>query len=176
MFVLPYYMVFIKYCVFSKILKYISDSGLSLFPLGVSGRSKPSPCSRTCRVQKYHNILRKNTIFNEHPVEDSNNTRSAHPSARAKCLMYVVTFYPACISHNNSFTPKKMRWKFLWGMHNACYAPLTPSPPILSPLLPLLHWAGSVMRRKCCWCSPRRPTTPSSPARSAGSRSSSRYA
>ena len=25
-------------------------------------------CSRTCRVQKKHNILRKNTIFNEHPV------------------------------------------------------------------------------------------------------------
>ena len=33
--------MFVKYCVFSKILKYIPDSGLSLFPLGVSvnGRS-----------------------------------------------------------------------------------------------------------------------------------------
>ena len=27
-----------------------------------------SACSRTCRVQKNHNIFRKNTIFNEHPV------------------------------------------------------------------------------------------------------------
>ena len=31
-------------------------------------RSNPSACSRTGRVQKNHNILRKNTIFNEHPV------------------------------------------------------------------------------------------------------------
>ena len=30
------YRVLIKYCVFSKILKYIPDSGLSRFPLGVS--------------------------------------------------------------------------------------------------------------------------------------------
>ena len=30
------YRVFIKYCVFSKILKYIPDSGLSRIPLGVS--------------------------------------------------------------------------------------------------------------------------------------------
>ena len=30
------YRVFIKYCVFSKILKYIQDSGLSRFPLVVS--------------------------------------------------------------------------------------------------------------------------------------------
>ena len=54
--------VFIKYCAFSKILNYISDSGISRFPFGVSVRS------RNCRVQKNHNILRKNTIFNEHPV------------------------------------------------------------------------------------------------------------
>ena len=30
----PCYRMFIKYCVFSKILKYIPDSGLSRFPLG----------------------------------------------------------------------------------------------------------------------------------------------
>ena len=30
------YRVFIKYCVFSKVLKYIPDSGLSRFPLGVN--------------------------------------------------------------------------------------------------------------------------------------------
>ena len=66
------YRVFIKYCVFSKISKYIPDSGLSRFPLGVSECTQwqvnPSACSRTCRVQKNHNILRKHTIFNEHPV------------------------------------------------------------------------------------------------------------
>ena len=66
------YRVFIKYCVFSKILKYIPDSALSWFPLSVSvctqWQVKNQRCSRTCRVQKNHNILRKNTIFNEHPV------------------------------------------------------------------------------------------------------------
>ena len=55
-------------CVFSKILRYILDSGLSRFPLGVSVCTQHQRCSRTSRVQKNHNILRKNTIFNEHPV------------------------------------------------------------------------------------------------------------
>ena len=59
---------------FTKILKYIPDSGLSRFTLGVNVRKKndrsntSSTCSRTGRVQKNHNIYRKNTIFNEHPV------------------------------------------------------------------------------------------------------------
>ena len=65
-------MVFIKYCVFSKILKYIPDSGLSRFPLGVSvctqWQVKHRRCSRIYTVQKNHNILGKNTIFIEHPV------------------------------------------------------------------------------------------------------------
>ena len=64
--------MFIKYGVFSKILKYIPDSGLFRFPLGVSlctqWQANHQHCSRTGRVQKNHNILRKNTIFNEHPV------------------------------------------------------------------------------------------------------------
>ena len=44
------------------------NSGLSRFPLGVSctqWQVKHQSCSRTCRVQKNHNILRKNKIFNE---------------------------------------------------------------------------------------------------------------
>ena len=66
------YRVFIKYCVFSKILKYIPDSGLSQFPLGVSvctqWQGKHQHCRRTGRVKNNNSILRKNTIFNEHPV------------------------------------------------------------------------------------------------------------
>ena len=66
------YRVFIKYCVFKKIFKFILDSGLSRFPLGVSvctqWQVEHQRCSRTGRVQKNHNIVRKNTIFNEHPV------------------------------------------------------------------------------------------------------------
>ena len=66
--------MFIEYCVISKILKYIPDSGLSRFPLGFSvctqWQVKHQRCSsRTCRVQKNHNILRKNTLFIEHPFE-----------------------------------------------------------------------------------------------------------
>ena len=72
--VLRIYRVFIIYCVFSKILRNIPDSGLYWIPL-----SSNSECtqwqakhqrysSRTCRVQKNHNMLRKNTVFNWHPV------------------------------------------------------------------------------------------------------------
>ena len=55
------------------ILEYIPDSGLSLLPLGVrvcrQWQVKHQRCSRSGWVQKNHNILRKNTIFNEHPVK-----------------------------------------------------------------------------------------------------------
>ena len=54
--------------------KNIPDSGLSLFSLSVSVcthtmQVELKRCSRTGRVQKNHKILRKNTIFNEHPAE-----------------------------------------------------------------------------------------------------------
>ena len=77
--------MYIKYCVFSKILRYIPDSGLSLFPLGVSEctqwQVKHQRCSRTGRVQKNQNILRKNTIFKEHPVRNfpNNNWQFSDP-------------------------------------------------------------------------------------------------
>ena len=62
---------------YSKILKYIPDSGLSRFPFGVSVCSqwqvKYHHCIRTDRVQKNHYIIRKNTIFNEHPVYVNSN-------------------------------------------------------------------------------------------------------
>ena len=54
------------------ILKYIPNSGLSVYPLDVSEctqwQVKHQRCCRTCRVQKNNNILRKNTIFNKLPV------------------------------------------------------------------------------------------------------------
>ena len=66
------YRVFIKYCVYSKILKYIPVFGLSRYFVGVSEctqwQVKHQHCSRTGRVQKHHNILRKTAIYNEHPV------------------------------------------------------------------------------------------------------------
>ena len=57
------YRVFIKYCFF-RFFKNIPASGLSLFSLGVSvcthTRQVPHQrCTRTSRVQKNHNILRK---------------------------------------------------------------------------------------------------------------------
>ena len=62
------YRVFFEYCVFAN----IPDSGLSRFPLGgrvcTQWQVKHQHCSRTGRVQKNHNILRENIIFNEHPV------------------------------------------------------------------------------------------------------------
>ena len=65
----PTYRVFIKYCgFFSKISKYIPDSGLSRFFLGVYNglhawttkwQVEDRCCSRTGKVKKSHNILRK---------------------------------------------------------------------------------------------------------------------
>ena len=57
---------------YSRILN-IPDSCLSLFSLGVSvcihsRQVEHQRCSRNGRVQNNHKILRKNTIFNEHPV------------------------------------------------------------------------------------------------------------
>ena len=68
-FTLYIYRVFIKYCFFSKDFRIFR----TLFSLGVSVNTqtrqvKHQHCRRTGRVQKGHKILRKNTIFNEHPV------------------------------------------------------------------------------------------------------------
>ena len=64
--------MFIKYCVFSKILKYTGLLSLSVFTwcqCGThTGQVEHQRCIRTGKVQKNHNILMKNTIFNEHPV------------------------------------------------------------------------------------------------------------
>ena len=61
--------MYIKYCVFSKILEYIPDFGLSLFPLGVRACTQ---CVHNGSAAADHVELRKitskNTIFNEHPV------------------------------------------------------------------------------------------------------------
>ena len=52
------YRVFIKYCDFSKILKYIPDSGLSRFPIGVScvhnGRSNTSTAAELVQKKSQH--------------------------------------------------------------------------------------------------------------------------
>ena len=52
------YRVFIKYCVFSKILKYMPDSGLSRFPVGVSvsvhnGRSNTSAAASEAELAEF---------------------------------------------------------------------------------------------------------------------------
>ena len=69
--------VFIKYCVISKIYS-------GLWPLSVSPRCqcvctqwqvKHQRCRRTYKVQKNHNILSKNTIFNEHPATINASSR-----------------------------------------------------------------------------------------------------
>ena len=67
------YRVLIKYCGFFGRLWNIPDSCLSLFSLGVSvcthtRQVEHQRCSRTDKVKKNNNILRKNTIFNERPV------------------------------------------------------------------------------------------------------------
>ena len=58
---------------FSKFFK-CSGLCLSLFSLCISTCTQTRQvehqrCSRTGRVQKNHKILRKNTIFNEHPIQ-----------------------------------------------------------------------------------------------------------
>ena len=54
---------------FSKILKYIPDSGLSRLPLvSVCVDTGRSNMSAAAELAEFRNILRKNTILNEHPV------------------------------------------------------------------------------------------------------------
>ena len=61
--------MFIKFCVFSKILRYIPDSMASIgFPHGVCECTQWQVKHQSCSSRKHHNILRKNTLFNEHPV------------------------------------------------------------------------------------------------------------
>ena len=88
------YRVFIKYCVFSKILKYIPNSGLSQFPLSVSMCTQwqvkhQHYCSRTGRVQKNNNNLRKNAIFNEHLV--------------IPCIYLSISIFILCINKSIQF-------------------------------------------------------------------------
>ena len=78
--------MFTKYCVFFRFLKNIPDYGLSLFSLGVSvcthtRQVESQRCGRTGRVQKNYKILRKNTIFNEHPVSSLTPSVAQHLSA-----------------------------------------------------------------------------------------------
>ena len=66
------YRVFIKYCVFSKDIRILRTLVFLCF-FGVSVYTQTRQvehqcCSRTGRIQKIHKILRKNTIFIEHPV------------------------------------------------------------------------------------------------------------
>ena len=75
----------------------IPDSGFSVFSLGVSvckhtRQVENQRFSRTSRVQKYHNIFRKNTILNEHLVckknlnYSSSRERTFHDSIPVKTL------------------------------------------------------------------------------------------
>ena len=64
----------IKYCVFFEVSKFIPDTGLSSFSVGVSvcthtRQVEHQGCSRTGRVQKIQKNLRKKTLFDQHPVQ-----------------------------------------------------------------------------------------------------------
>ena len=58
------YRVFIKYCVFSKVLKYIPDSGLSRFPLVVSTMAGQTPAlqQNLQSSEKSQHLKEKNNI------------------------------------------------------------------------------------------------------------------
>ena len=60
------YRVFIKYCVFSKILRYILDSALSRFPLGVSECTQLQVNTSTAPAEQ---SAEKSQHFNEHSVQ-----------------------------------------------------------------------------------------------------------
>ena len=53
-------------------------------------------CCRTDRVQKNHNILRKNTLFNEHPVAAWLLTRHEPDICWPSCYQYLPTNPPTC--------------------------------------------------------------------------------
>ena len=57
--------MFIKYCVFLRISKYILDSGLSRFPLGVSECTQWQENLKSSEKSQHY---KEKTIFYEHPV------------------------------------------------------------------------------------------------------------
>ena len=93
------YRVFIKYCVFSKILKYIPDSGLSQFPPRcecVYTMASQTPTLQqnwqSSEKSQYH---RKNTISNEHPVF----VIVTRPSDNVRWLRKIInTSWNTCVS------------------------------------------------------------------------------
>ena len=81
------YRVFIKYCVFSKILKYIPDSGLSrcvLWTWTTKGRT-PALRQNWQSWERSQHLKEKNTIFNEHPVVE-NVVKNSNPTYAAGLL------------------------------------------------------------------------------------------
>ena len=105
--------VFIKYCVLFKSLKIFRNP----FSLGVSvcthtRQVEHQRCSTTAGVQKNHNILRKNTIFNKHPVGFSKKklgiSRCSLLRFHRSCANYPAGEVPAvkvaCVWPVNSMT------------------------------------------------------------------------
>ena len=60
--------VFIKYCGFSMILKYNPVSGLCRCQCVYTMAGQTPALQQNLKSSENHNIFRKNTIFNEHPV------------------------------------------------------------------------------------------------------------
>ena len=106
------YRVFIKYCVFSEDFKIF----LTLFPLGVSVCTRTRQvenlrCSRTDNIQKNQKILRKNTIFNEHPVYEIIHVHEAPQCLAFKSALRVGEKSVQRIRSNSSMCLLTRKWR-----------------------------------------------------------------
>ena len=99
----------IKYCVFSNILKYSGILSSSVF------------CSRTGRVPKDHNILRKKTQY---------LMNTMYLKYEAKCFQFLSSFFwPNChlaALRVNTDTPYRSlhspcNWLWIWEWYNVCH-------------------------------------------------------
>ena len=110
--------MFIKYCVFLRISKYISDSGLSRFPLGVSvcihnGRSNTSSAAELAEFRKITNFghvdpnLDIGVLLVGHHNLDIGVLLVGHPSFRSESLLLVLLILT---STSESFLSVLLDW------------------------------------------------------------------
>ena len=95
------YRVFIKYCVFSKILIYFPDSVFSRCQCVYTRQAGRTPALQQNRQSS--KILRKNTIFNEHPIVPQ-RTHLHWFSGTDQLILYLTLYIDHQVQFSSPFT------------------------------------------------------------------------
>ena len=94
------YGVFIKYCVFSKILIYFPDSAFPRRQCVYTHRAGQTPAlQQNWQSSENHKIVWKNTIFKEHPVCGGGKGDSKDDAKEVQSGMSIRTIFPSLLSN-----------------------------------------------------------------------------